>query len=255
MDKINQFSIQRFILLIKRQILLNAKNWLVGLGAIAGILIIVSLLQSYLGKSFNLPAMVNLGITLIFVVGYMLTSGIYSEIHTPARSQFYLTLPATTAEKLFSNWAITSLLYVLISFILLSLSIALTSLLASLLFGTQTAFFNPFQPDYLKVMGVFVVTHSIFFLGSLYFRKNNFLKTVLAIFILVMALSMIGGLLMYLLFEPGLNNIELSNQQLDPAMQRLFEETIPQIARIIFWAVLAPFFVLVSYFKLKEREV
>lgn len=252
MDKINQFSIQRLFLLMKRHSIINLKTWLVGLGAISGVLIVISLLQSYSSGLFNLSALSTTGVTFIFIAGYLITSMAYNEIHTPARGQFYLMLPANTIEKLLSNWLITSFLYIIIATVFLTVILALASLLSSFLFNTGIEIYNPFTNDGIKIMGIYVVTQSVFFLGALYFRKNNLLKTLLGIFVIQGIFSIIMVFAGWLI----LGEFNQVNEESIPAdTMHFFTVNIPEIARTIFWVVTAPFFLIVSYFKLKEREV
>jgi hypothetical protein len=254
MEKINQFSLQRLLLLMQRYITFNSKTWLIGIGAISGVLIIISLLQAYFSQGhFDIRSLVNTGQVMIFIGGFVITSMAYNEIHTPARSQFYLTLPATTAEKLFSTWLITSVIFILVANILLALVLGLANGVANLAWSSPINLFNPFTIDNLKLMGIYVVTQSIFFLGALQFRKNNFLKTILSIFVIAMVLNIITILFAYLLF--GTDGLHLDAQTMSPNLSNIFENIFPKVMKTIFNVVLGPFFLLVSYFKLKEREV
>ena len=254
MEKINQFSIQRFNLLMKRFIMFNLKTWGIGLGAIAGILIIIALLQAWATIGTGpLSMLISLGQVMIFTGGYIITSMAYNEIHTPARSQFYLTLPATTLEKLFSHWIITSIVFVLLANILLMASLAVGSLLVNIGWGSPIEYYNPFTERNLQLMLIYVITQSMFFLGALYFRKNNFLKTTLSLIVISLAFNIFSVLVAYLLFGSQMSGVE--DNFTNVGLETLFTETIPRISKILFYGVLAPFCLLVSYFRLKEREV
>jgi hypothetical protein len=254
MEKINQFSIQRFLLLIKRNAVLNLKTWLIGFGAISGLLILIAQLQAYQsGGILDINGIAITGLTFIFIGGYLVTSMAYNEIHTPARSQFFLTLPATNAEKLFSHWFLTSFLYVVVATLVLFVILLLSSLLTTLIYGSGIELFRPFSSGNIRLMGIYMVTQSVFFLGAIYFRKNNFLKTVLTAFVLMMLLSTWAGLSMWITFGTG--HFSPDNESLSPAFVNYMENVVPSIAKIVFWGILTPFFLTVSYFTLKEREV
>ncbi len=252
MEKINQFSVQRLFLLIKRHSIMNMKTWLIGFGALSGVIIVSALLQSFATGNFNIESLSATGISFIFIAGYLITSMAYNEIHTPARGQFYLILPATTFEKLLSHWLLTSIVYVLVAHALLSLVLIVAGLLSALIFSTSMDFYNPFTEAGFKNMGVYLVTQSVFFLGALYFRKNNMLKTLLSIFVIIVALGTIAGLFGWIIL--GEFN-QINEENLPPQGLELFTVIIPDIAKILFWGLTAPFFLIVSYFKLKEREV
>jgi hypothetical protein len=254
MEKINQFSLQRFMLLMQRYMMFNHKTILIGTGAIAGTIMVIGLLQAYFTDGhFNLNALVTTGQVFVFITGLILTSMSYNEIHTPARSQFYLTLPATTSEKLFSHWLLTSVVYILLAHILLSLVLFLTNVISSVAWGSQITFFNPFTQSNLTQMGAYIVAHSAFFLGALYFRQNNFLKTLLSLFVISMAFNVLAVGFMYLLFgSMGFQGSEL--ESMNPGLFSAFDTYAPYILKSFYVAVVL-FCLAVSYFRLKEREV
>jgi hypothetical protein len=254
MEKINQFSMQRFMLLMKRYLMFNHKTLLIGLGAIAGTLMVIGLLQVVITRgNFNLSALLTTGQIFVFVSGLILTSLSYNEIHVSARSQFYLTLPATTAEKLFSTWLITSIVYIVVANILLSLVLLLTNAIAAVGWGSPISFFNPFTYSNLTMMGSYLVAQSIFFLGALYFRQNNFLKTLLSLFVLSMVLNIIAVTIMYLLFgRTGVHGGDF--EMMNPGLFGFLRGYGTLMVRT-FSAAVVLFCLTVSYFKLKEREV
>lgn len=252
MNTSSHFSPQRFFLVLKRHLVLNQKTFWVGLGAVGGLLLMLSVLQTYLdGKQFALSAFSGTGITMFFIFGFIFASMIFKELHNPARSQFLLILPASSLEKTAAAWLISAPLFALVFYLILMLVSLLASAIASMLFGTPLAVFNPFEAQYIRLAGIYLVTHSIFFLGAVYFRKNNFLKTLLALFVFQMILSLFAFLVGYLFFGRTLMQFDDSIS----ASPVFFIETVPTIARIIFWGLLAPFFLVVSYFRFKEREV
>jgi hypothetical protein len=217
-------------------------------------MIVVSLLQAYFSTGyFNVSALVTTGQTFIFVGGFILTSMAYNEIHTPARSQFYLTLPATTAEKLFSSWFITSIVYVIVTNLVLWFVLLLSNSIAHLAWATPWDIYNPFAPTYTQLMAIYMATQSVFFLGALYFRKNNFMKTILSLFVISMIINVITVVFAYLIF--GTPGIHTDMEAMDPGFGYSFMTTLPKIMKGLFYGVLAPFCLVVSYFTLKEREV
>ena len=101
-------------------------------------------------------------------------------------------------------------------------------------------------------MGIYVVTQSVFFLGALYFRKNNLLKTLLSVFVIQAIFSIVMVFAGWLIL--GEFN-QLNEENIPADTMYFFTVNIPEIARTVFWVVTAPFFLIVSYFKFKEREV
>lgn len=242
----NNFNINRLSNFIQRQIALNTPPMLIAAGAVSGTLLIVSLLVAYY-NGHELENLKGFYLTVFFVGGYIFTSNIFSELHTPQKSYFYLTLPVSTLEKTIGSWLLSSVAYTIV-FQLVTGIIYMITRLAAGQGPTLTEFFNR---DYFLAVGVYFVTQTIFFLGASYFRKYNFLKTLLALFLIQVAIGLYAGGLGWLLFrgEP------MNNNSFTGEFEFAVEHIIPQVAKFLFWYVFAPFMLVVSYFSLKEREV
>lgn len=256
MEKMNQFSFSRLILLMQRNITFNIKSWMIAFGEFIGVVIIVGLLNTYFSNGLlNINPVVILGYIILFINGFVLTAGTYNELHVPTRSQFYLTLPATTLEKFFSHYLISTVLYVLIANLMLFISILIYAGLSVLIWDANMAYFNPFELQNINLMGIYIVSQSVFFLGAVAFRKYNFLKTILAVFVVQFALNIILALLAWVIIgSPGVS-VDVDSQNTEAELTMFFSDTLPTMAKYFTFYVLAPFLLVVSYLKLKEREV
>ncbi|MFW5793205.1 MAG: hypothetical protein ACOCWC_02895 [Bacteroidota bacterium] len=254
MEKTNLFSFSRFLQLIKRFITLNGKTWIIGLAAATSLIILIALAQAFMSNGyFNYGSLVNFGLIQLFIGGFIITSLAFKELNSPARSQFFLTLPANALEKLLSHWFVTSVVFVVIANILLAFAIMVSSLFCNLIWSTPLQFFNPLDLANLKIMSSYLILQSIFFLGSVYFRKGNFIKTALSLLVIGMAFMVFTIIMTFVLFGSG--NPYFSNNTINPEVQHVFENIIPMIFKIVYFGLLAPFCLLVSYFRIKEREV
>ncbi len=103
----NIFDISRLSKFIQRQAVLNAPPMLIAAGAIFGMLLVVSILTGYYGPE-NMEGLKAFFLVVFFFGGFILTSSIFSELHTPHKSYFYLTLPVSTLEKVVGSWILTS---------------------------------------------------------------------------------------------------------------------------------------------------
>lgn len=200
--KSSSFSYERVLLVSKRFFILNQKNWLIGITGIAGLLFSFWLLpvilasgnstQSGFGSSLERIAMF-----LYFAGGLALTSHIFHEVHSPNTSYQFLTLPATNFEKFSAAWFVSAIGYTIAAMtaiVLLSFSV---EIVASINTGnwSQFSLFNPFRADILESVSNYIMFQSIFLLGAIYFRKNNFLKTLLVYIILVFGLLLLAGII------------------------------------------------------------
>lgn len=243
----NNFDMNRLSHFIQRQVTMNVPPMLIAAGAVFGALLVISLLVAYFNPQ-EVRDLKGLYMAVFFIAGYILTSRIFSELHSPQKSYAYLTLPVSTLEKLTGSWLLSSPVYVIVFSILLFMIYLATLLMA----GDYTTLADLFDKQYFYVMAIFMVTQTIFFLGACYFRKNNFFKTVLAIFLLVIIIGLYSGLLGWTLFG-GEGNISSEDF---PSDFRLFVENISKwTSQVFFWSLLGPFMLVVSYFSLKERQV
>lgn len=250
----NIFDIKRLYLLVRRQVLSNAPVWLIAFGAVAGTLLVISLLVAYFQPQ-NLTGLSGLYFTVMFIGGYVYTSNIFGELHQSQKSYQYLTLPVSTTERLFSAWILTAVLFPLVSVVLMALIVFLANLVMNFTFDV-TPFQSVFSNSGWTAVKVYAVTQSVFLLGAVYFRKNNFLKTVLALFVVSVVIQIVIVSTAWILFSPiSENGVNIGPQNMSLELEHFIMEYIPVTARLVFWYLTIPFFLTVSWFSLKERQV
>lgn len=103
-----------------------------------------------------------------------------------------------------------------------------------------------YEWDTLKTIGTFLVLQTIFFLGATTFKKNAFFKTILGLIVLSLGILAFVGIVFIALFKGGgySFNYDLSSG---------CSNTGHWIGTVL-WILLAPYLLLISYFKLKERQ-
>ena len=253
MNTSSVFSLQRFYLVLRRHMMYNQKTLLVSFAAAGAFLLVVSFLNTFTSRGeFSIETFNILGMVLLFVGGFLLTSRVFNELHTPARGQFFLTLPASNLEKLATAWLVSAPVYTIIALLGLTLVSLLASLLSALAFGSGIMVFNPLTKPVIFMAGIYLVTQSVFLLGAVYFRKNNFMKTLLALFVIQAVISTVLSLVFYLMFGRG--GFQLTGEEI-MVFPAFLTEWLPRIMKVVFWGLTAPFFLVVSYVRLKEREV
>jgi hypothetical protein len=253
MNTSSVFSLQRFYLVLRRHMMYNQKTLLVSFAAAGAFLLVVSFLNTFASRGvFSIEIFSILGMVLFFVGGYLVSSRVFNELHTPARGQFFLTLPASNLEKLATAWLVSAPLYAITALLGLTLLSLLATLLNALAFGSEFVVFNPLTKSVIYMAGIYLVTQSIFLLGAVYFRKNNFMKTLLALFVIQAVISTVLSLVFYLMFGRGGFQVTGEEMMVFPVF---ITDWLPRIMKIVFWGLMAPFFLVVSYVRLKEREV
>jgi magnesium-transporting ATPase (P-type) len=249
----NNFNIKRLYLLIQRQVVVNQKNLLISFAACFGATLTIFLLVIYGSGSILYAPLMSISFSIMFTGGLVFTSLGFKELHSPAKAYQYLTLPATTFEKLLSVWLLTSILHIIVS-LLLILILALLGNLFALAIGVGTQSINELLHfGVFKLVWIYFVVQTVFLLGSCYFRKNNFLKTLLALFILGMVLSIYAGINGVVLFHTL--SFNMNDQTTSGTFRHFMQNSFPMIMHIVFYYLTAPFFLVVSYFVLKERQV
>lgn len=258
----NSFSIARFQLVLKRFIALNQRTWLIGLLCVAGFLFAIAVLPTMSDMmSVQRPGFINIrGLSLTFYTlgGLILTSMIFNEIHSSTKAFQFLTLPSTTSEKLFAAWFTGTVIYTIVSMAAIFALSIFVEVIKGINTGLWTPFyvFNPFSADVVSSILNYFFYQSIFLLGAVYFKKNNFIKTflVIVVFVLGSFFFLNIGLLIY-----GLSQ----NQQffVDIQLDELFINGQLN-ARIWFTLLkyllgvgLTFFFIWLSYLQLKNKQV
>jgi hypothetical protein len=188
----------------------------------------------------------------------------FKELHLDAQNVFYLTLPGSSLEKFLSKLLVTSIGYAVGSLVFYTGVSAAAEGLNRVIFDFARPLFNPFTRPVLLALAVYVVTQSIFLVGSVYFRKVAFIKTSLYLVLIGIALAILTGLAMWFVFrdfatgrrivlEPYFNqlgqggNLEAVLYALGGPFARVF--------KILFWAALPPVCWVISYLRLRETEV
>jgi hypothetical protein len=252
METVN-FSMYRLFLLMRRQLTINSKNLLIAFSACLGVLVIINCLTIYYGERVDPGLIIPLSFVMMFIGGYIFTSLGFNELHSPHKAYQYLTLPATTLEKLVSVWLLTSIVYVFASLVLIGILVILCNLFALFVGSSFTSYRELMNFPIPKIIWIFLVTQSVFLMGSCYFRKNNFMKTLLALFIIGFVLGLYSTINGYIFFGSEFHSFD--SDQMNGVMTEFMQETFPKIMKVIFNYLLAPFFYVVSYYVLKERQV
>lgn len=185
---VNQFSMERFQLVLKRTIVLNQRMWMTGFLSVAGFLLAIAILPIFSSERSGFIAVQELSLFFYVLGGLALTSMIFNEIHSPTKAFQFLTLPSTTFEKLAAAWFTGSVIYTIAVFA----GIFVLSVLIETFKGINTGYwgsmnvFNPLAPEAIDTVLRYFFYQSIFLLGAVYFKKNNFLKTFLVIVVVAL---------------------------------------------------------------------
>lgn len=254
-NKNNTFSFNRLFLLGKRQVIGNLNGLLIAFGAMAGSLLAIALITGYSSPA----SLLNIGplfYVVLFTVGYIFTSNIFAELHSPQKSFPFLTLPVSKLERLLNAWILTGIIFPILAMLVFALVLLLSYLILRIPIPAG-AFSMIWSSKALYIVFIYFITQSIFLFGAVYFRKHNFLKTLLSLFIIQNVIGLMGAIVGYLLFGTLHfdGNEFVTNAALTPGLERFFTVTLVEIAKFTFYYLMVPFFLILTWFGIKERQV
>lgn len=222
-------QLQRIIKIIYHD--LSVQKKIIGLASLSGIIFlsILGYFNSLDGYAF-----------ILYSVGLVITSNAFTDLNTPEKGQFFLTLPASSLEKLTARWLLTGIVFMFYSYLLY----LLCSLITLNINGNGLMSLHLLSPMILAIFAKYLVLNSVALLGAIYFRRYNLIKTSLCVGALISIITAVVFLASY---------ITCPNCMYFSIMHLL--EKVFLGAYYFFWILLLPICLLISYQRLKEYEL
>lgn len=194
----------------------------------------------------------------LFLGGFITTSVMFAQDMFSRTGQHnWLMLPASRFDKFLAKASLTTVGYPLALTALFAVASLLIEALALLFFQNPIHIFNPFTQHIGLLILHYMATQSLFLLGATYFRKAHFVKTVLSLLILSLAITALSALFVRIAFAPYSNGFYGYHFVLD---QNLLSqhETLFTIAKwfgyIGYWIIMPVFCWFTAYLRVKEVE-
>ncbi|MCU0352244.1 MAG: hypothetical protein MUD08_00675 [Cytophagales bacterium] len=259
------FDFNRFWLLVRRQAVENYKFYLLAIGLMAG------LLAAYYSLFFRVlhePEIRASAFMLsLYLAGTVFTNILVRELHAKTAAIWYLMLPASVLEKLS-----TVLFYSVLLFVPIHLLV---------FYGVEASFvsmhnarFSPEREVRLLDLGIdeasgglfytgFLVLQAVALLGSLYFTRYSYVKTVVVVSLCLILVFYSNGVLLGLLVSAEVKNpvpfygfSVLSGEGFDmESTKAVLPEGLQAVVRFAGQYLLIPFLLVTAFFRLKEKEV
>lgn len=137
--------------------------------------------EIYLGL---FPAVLILG-------GLIFTSTIFADLHHPLQRFHYLTLPVSNLERFFSRYLLSGPLYCLYVVVTYVVFDWLAAAIAKAMLGASAAPFPLSDPRIVQLILTYLGAHSMAFLGAIYFRSHQLVKSLLAFVVIGFALVVV----------------------------------------------------------------
>ena len=272
------FDFSRWGLLVRQHWIENKKRYLLSMGAMAGILFMWFFWLSIVEDKTPMDMMTQKAsyFFLLFVSGCFYASQFFRELGSRSRGINYLLLPASALEKL-----LVGLLYAIVLFFTFFTGIyyLVDVIMVTAVNAIHPAYTIPDANGVIQKTSVanvfgwfgiengapfflsgYFAVQAAFLLGSVYFEKYSFVKTVISLFFIVLVMFMINEYLLEPILPEGsfvkdIGSFRVFNEkegsdflvELPVAVRNVITSLVQYGFPFLFWVV--------TYFRLKEKEV
>ncbi len=242
----DQLSWRRLLSLLRADVLRNNRAWLVAVGTATLVALFLSVLGAIDGSVSN-GFYHAFFIAALFGLGTIATSQSFVDLHGRTTSTAFLLLPASALEKTLARLLLTT---VGLFAGLLMLTPVLSWLLEginAMLFDVRRETFAPFDRLAWLMLPHYLVAQSLFFLGAAWFRKVHYLKTVGAVLLIALGLSVIATVLAWMVGPTPCRNVS--------CLQFPFVDWLIDAAPLAYVYVLPSFCWFVAWLRVTEAQV
>ena len=179
---------RRLWLLVRGDFIVGYRSLLAVSGALAGIILVVSIaVQGGIDPGgFSYAACFGWA---LFIWGLVASSRAFRSMHDKARIEAFLLVPASALEKTLARLLAVTVGLIAYLLVFMTLVSGVVETFNLVLFGDRNPYFNPFDRTVRDQIALYVLLHAPFFLGGAWFRRAHFVKTTLAIALVVAALA------------------------------------------------------------------
>ncbi|MCM1449525.1 MAG: hypothetical protein NC082_04230 [Clostridiales bacterium] len=262
MESLNKFSIQRTIALIQKSVMDRPKVFMMRMIVLIGSLAVAACFIGFVSFSTYLSpgqsiinvsrSLVNMFIFMFYVLGLVYTSMAFSDTSTKPGRIDVLMLPARNIEKYISRWIVYVPVFLIAFLLAMFVADAIRVAVMKIYYHEYMEYISFMNwgdladNDVSHFVAIFVAIQSFFWLGSIMWAKNSFIKTFAAVTVLLTMFSVMFPSLYFLIIpDSGICGVPLF-------------EKIDIDEWVIFWAVCLIVSIanyILAYMRLKETEV
>ncbi len=258
MENIKNFSIKRLLWMMRKDLFDNLKFVLIGYGSMVGLFsfIFFFIANNSYGEKIDLTQFYLIG---LFLTGIFISGMAFTDFRSKERAMSYLTIPASLLEKFLSILFLTTIGFI-VSFTVIFFVFNGIAIIAGLaFFDLEVNFINLFTLEVWKTLSAYIVIQSLFLAGAATFRKVPLFFTILIMFIGGIIMSTYLGILSYSLFnefnEASNSDFGIFSLKTKDFRYNAEDETALKYFKYFINYATAPIFWVVTYLKLKEKEV
>ncbi|WP_319562010.1 hypothetical protein [Marispirochaeta sp.] len=252
------FNLKRFLLLTKREEFMRLHSLVFSALAIAGSVVVLLLLTGFRGGG---PEYMNtLFLGYLFAGSALTAAGTFRNMHSRDTCHDWLMLPASTEEKFFSRLLVSSAGWWVYINLVFFIGVLIGEILRFSVIGEFRTFFNPFSPSLLRAVHHYIILQSLFFAGGAWFRRHQFLKSVLFLSLLGIGLGIFSIIVSRIIFGSYFDeafSFDMSIHIEDRFFGNTLEtgEQILKLLKALYLWLTAPFCWLIAYLRVREAEV
>ena len=173
----------------------------------------------------------------------------FPELRNKEKCNFWLMVPGSVFEKYISRFILSSAGFAVLFSVLYFIGVNIGNMINLIVFNNYFHLFVPFKTvDISFTIASFIILHSIFFTGGLYFKRYPIVKTVLFVLLIIVLLmvciSIIGGL--------AFSYRVSFNVQSFPVVSRYWAMSVGWFYKLLFYCIIPVFCWIIGYFRLKE---
>ena len=191
------FSVVRAWYALRGDLQQQSRAILVGAGATAALILVANVTTA--NNAFEASFHAAFFPLALFVVGFLLSSTQFADLHDKPRAHAYLTLPISTLERWTVRLLVSTVGYAVLALVGYFLVTLLGAGVSQLIWGWSHAIFVPDAHAWRTVLS-YLVTSSLFLFGGVYFRRWHAFKVILAVAAMLLALALLAPDLAWLLF-------------------------------------------------------
>lgn len=255
----------RFLYVINRELQTRKRELAIYGLTIVLVLLVNETIQSMYGRyTGNYPAgsgYADLFGMFLMIGGLIITSISFShDMFSKEGQHEWLMLPATRLEKFLAKGLLAAVAYPLVLMALTVVSSLVIEALLALFFKSPFVMFDPFTLQVWDGMLTYYVWQSVFLLGATFFHRNHFLKTVLAIFVLFIAMGLLAMLFARIFFpmitglSPFSAHLSIHLPSEADASQIRSVRLFMGIGKFFYYGLLPLFCWVTAYFKVEEVQ-
>ncbi|HET9055477.1 MAG TPA: hypothetical protein VFN30_01390 [Chitinophagaceae bacterium] len=273
------FSMNRWGLLMGKHWSENRKKYTLGIIAIASIMLLWYGFMILVGPGLDKDVQAPTYFVGLFIIGCIYGSLLFADLAERTRGISYLSVPASHLEKVLCNLFFGVLIffvaYLAIFYIVTPPMMAISNAVRETKWKAEGAGYpfvkfelvNVFKFGKGKGEDLFYGLHlayfaiqSAFILGSVYFSRFSFIKTVIVALLLWLFLFMfVANILSAIMpdgnYFNGLTNWRLMNNGTVTNKVIMLPGWVETMVETLFKYGFAPLFWVITYFRLKEKEI